>query len=185
NKDLINNRFYDPKKNILFYPAAPYFYKNHTVIIHALSKIPESYLREHNYLLILTITENDYVETYNENIPSSLKKFIKFLGEINNQEVHHYFNISKALLFPSYIETFGLPLVEAMNHGCFIIASDLEYSCDTLKKYNNKSLCSNDNIEMWANEIKNLIEKNKFQYIDNSIKLNEDIINYIINDNKD
>ncbi|NBN58826.1 glycosyltransferase [Proteus sp. G2639] len=185
NKDLINTKLYDPNKNILFYPAAPYFYKNHIVIIHALLKIPESYLRENNYLLILTITENEYVEIYKENIPSSLKEFIKFLGKINNQEVHHYLNISKALLFPSYIETFGLPLIEAMNHGCFIIASDLEYSYDTLKKYNNKSLCSNDNIEMWANEIKSLIEKNKIQYIDNSINLNKDIINFIINDNKD
>ena len=184
-KELINKELYKSNKNILFYPAAPYFYKNHNVIINALSKIPESYLRENKYLLYLTITEDEYINTYKENLPYSLKDFVKFLGEIDNEKVHYYFNISKALLFPSYIETFGLPLIEAMNHGCYIIASDLDYSTDTLKTYSNKSYCSNDAPEVWAREIKNLIKKDKIQYIEDSLKVQKNIIQFIIIDNKD
>ncbi len=41
------------------------------------------------------------------------------------------------LVFPSYIETVGLPLVEAMNVGALILAADCEYARETLDGYSN------------------------------------------------
>ncbi|MEQ5161773.1 glycosyltransferase [Proteus terrae] len=188
-KELINKNQYKKNDNVLFYPAASYFYKNHNLIIKALSTISTRFLKEHNYILYLTITEDEYLNTYKHTIPENIKEFIVFLGPIKHEDVHYYFSASKALLFPSYIETFGLPLVEAMSHGCFIIASDLEYSMDTLKKYSNKSLCASNSPEQWAKEIKKLVEKDKieyeYEYINSSLESQKNIIEFIINDSKD
>lgn len=42
-----------------------------------------------------------------------------------------------ALIFPSYIETVGLPLVEAMSVGAVILAADCEYAHEVLDGYEN------------------------------------------------
>lgn len=45
-----------------------------------------------------------------------------------------------ALIFPSYIETVGLPLVEAMSVGAVILAADCEYAHEVLDGYENAFL---------------------------------------------
>lgn len=45
--------------------------------------------------------------------------------DANDQELAHVYAHSRALLFPSLAEGFGLPLVEARTRGCHVIASDL------------------------------------------------------------
>ena len=41
------------------------------------------------------------------------------------------------LIFPSYIETLGLPLLEARLTGCPIIAADTPFAKEILDGYNN------------------------------------------------
>lgn len=183
-KELSTEKLYDKNKNILFYPADSYFYKNHNLLINALSIIPISFLKRHNYLLYLTITEYEYITTYKQKVPDYLKEFIIFLGRIDYKKVHYYYSISKALLFPSYIETLGLPLIEATSHGCFIIASDLEYSTETLHSYSNKNLCPSDNPRIWAEKIMLLIDEDKIDYTDNTFNSHENIIDFVINNNE-
>jgi len=48
---------------------------------------------------------------------------------------HRY--ASSVLLFPSYIETIGLPLAEARRFGAPIIAADRRYARETLEGYDN------------------------------------------------
>ena len=45
--------------------------------------------------------------------------------------------LKSVLLFPSYIETFGLPLLEAKTIGSPIIASDTPFSKEITSNYNN------------------------------------------------
>ena len=45
--------------------------------------------------------------------------------DANDQELAYVYARSRALLFPSLAEGFGLPLVEARTHGCHVIASNL------------------------------------------------------------
>ena len=39
------------------------------------------------------------------------------------------------LVFPSYVETFGLPLLEARKSGTYILASDCSFSREILEGY--------------------------------------------------
>lgn len=133
----------------LFYPATSIFYKNHNIIFKALSLLPKD-----KYTLYLTCKEDEFDENLIKDID------IKFLGSIPFEKVISYYVSSDALLFPSYIETFGLPLIEAAFCGLPIIASDLPYSREVLNGYNGVEYIDYNNPKLWADAISKL-EKNK------------------------
>jgi glycosyltransferase involved in cell wall biosynthesis len=53
-----------------------------------------------------------------------LAKNVIFTGEVSDVELLALFNIADVFVFPSLIEGFGLPPLEAMACGCPVIASD-------------------------------------------------------------
>ncbi len=52
---------------------------------------------------------------------------IKNFGSVPKEDVCTIYSQSKSLIFPSTNESFGLPLVEAVELGLDVVASDLEY----------------------------------------------------------
>ncbi len=54
-----------------------------------------------------------------------LSNFVIEISRCNDEELAHYLANARALLFPSFIEGYGLPLVEALQAGTPVIASDL------------------------------------------------------------
>ena len=100
----------------LFYPASNYEHKNHELIIELDGKY---HLEDLVSEILLTIPK-----------PSNLRKgtIIKALGTISHQECFEYYATADCLLFPSLMESYGLPLIEAMYVGLPIIAPKLEYA---------------------------------------------------------
>ena len=100
----------------LFYPASNYEHKNHKLII----ELDNNYhLNDLASEILITIPE-----------PPNLRKgsIIKALGTISHQECFEYYATTNGLLFPSLMESYGLPLIEAMYAGLPIIAPKLEYA---------------------------------------------------------
>lgn len=56
---------------------------------------------------------------------SALKPHLIEIGQAGDVEVARILRFAKALLFPSFAEGFGLPLVEALSAGTPVVASDL------------------------------------------------------------
>jgi glycosyltransferase involved in cell wall biosynthesis len=50
---------------------------------------------------------------------------IRWLGYVDDDELNALYRNARGLLFPSWYEGFGLPVLEAMSHGCPVIASDV------------------------------------------------------------
>jgi glycosyltransferase involved in cell wall biosynthesis len=50
---------------------------------------------------------------------------IQFTGPVDDQKLQSYYRGASALIFPSYYEGFGYPLVEAMTQGCPIACSNV------------------------------------------------------------
>lgn len=50
---------------------------------------------------------------------------LRWFSDLNDTELSFCYKNSKALIFPSIIEGFGLPLIEALHYGCPVIASDI------------------------------------------------------------
>jgi glycosyltransferase involved in cell wall biosynthesis len=55
---------------------------------------------------------------------SGLEKGVHFPGFVPDEDLRHLYAASQAFVFPSYLEGFGLPAVEAMACGAAVIASD-------------------------------------------------------------
>ncbi len=85
--------------------------------------------------MIITIdgSENKYAEEI-------VRKFgghpnIKFIGLISREQVYRYYDQIDCLIFPSKLETWGLPISEFKQFGKPMIVSDLPYAKETVSKY--------------------------------------------------
>ena len=120
---------------IFFYPAGSSEYKNHKIIVEATQLLVKREIK--NFRAIFTLKGNE--EKHIKNIYRLVKENnlpIDFIGPISLEEVYDYYSKS-ILVFPSYIETFGLPLLEAKMHNSPILASDCEFSHEILDGYDN------------------------------------------------
>jgi len=116
-----------------FYPAGPYQYKNHTVIVRASEVLKLKGINGYKIIFTLSGNENKYVRKLHDlvleqNLP------ILFEGEMNLDKVYDYYG-NTTLIFSSYIETIGLPLLEAKLHEAPIIVGDFEFSREVLNDY--------------------------------------------------
>lgn len=98
-----------------FYPARDYPHKNHKLLFEAYEKLNTIFLKSE---LLLTLE------------PNRIKlKGIKALGEISQKKVLNILDRDNTVLvFPSLSESFGLPLVEALELDIPILASDLPFA---------------------------------------------------------
>ncbi len=115
-------------KDFLFYPTSNFKYKNIDTIIKAIDYLkvynPEIYGRIE---LRLTIDKDPKYCMASDNV--------KFIGYQSKDDMISLYENSSAMVFPSYLESFGLPLIEAASIGLPIIVSDLPYSREILGTY--------------------------------------------------
>jgi glycosyltransferase involved in cell wall biosynthesis len=60
--------------------------------------------------------------------PTVLRWGFQALGYVSGEQLWHHYARAHALIFPSIVETVGLPLVEAMQAGLPILAADRPYA---------------------------------------------------------
>ena len=51
---------------------------------------------------------------------------MRILGAVPYEEIAQYYQRSDIFVFPSYLETFGHPLLEAMTSGVPVVAADID-----------------------------------------------------------
>ncbi|MDI4650326.1 glycosyltransferase family 4 protein [Cohnella hashimotonis] len=77
---------------------------------------------------------------------AAINSNIKLMGYISEEELKQQYLNCKALVYPSFSEGFGLPLIEAMWYGKTIIVADKDYAREVCEDYpaiyfeNNKQL---------------------------------------------
>ena len=118
---------------MFFYPASALEYKNHRVIVEASQMLCKRGVTNFKIVLTLHGNEDNHIKTLYQRVKVNNLP-IEFIGPISLEEVYKYYSKS-ILIFPSYIETFGLPLLEAKMHKSPIIASDCMFSHEVLKEY--------------------------------------------------
>lgn len=120
----ITEQFFRHKNTYLYVSNAP-AHKNHVRLINAFC----SFYNTHKLgKLILTVSE-EFPELLE--IIKNKKKLnypIENLGFISREKLTKIYQESEYLIYPSLAESFGLGLVEAIENGCKIIGSDLQYT---------------------------------------------------------
>lgn len=129
----------DPNIVSFFYPAINEVYKNHKVILDACQILLTKNTTD--FKIYLTIDGED-----TENI--------KYLGKISREEVFKKYTQS-TLIFPSLIESFPLPLIEAAVYGSLILAGNTSFSQEILRDYRNAYFFS----PLIPTELSSLMEK--------------------------
>lgn len=120
-----------------FYPASGVIFKNHEVIVKACLELKKKELNKYKVIFTLKGDENKNISTLYKIIEEH-KLPISFVGCLSREKVFDYYSRS-VLLFPSYIETVGLPLIEARMHEAPIIVSDCIFSHEILDGYDKKN----------------------------------------------
>ena len=84
---------------------------------------------------------------------------LKIIGKLSHIEVVKLLRKS-TLIFPSKLETFGLPLLEAKLCKAFILAGDMPFSHDILDGYSNVKFFNVNNPQELADEMQDVITGN-------------------------
>lgn len=130
-----HNNLVQDDKNTFFYPAGALLYKNFDCLIKAAYRLSEKGIKDFQIVLTLKGDENSYAARIKK-MAEGLGERIVFAGKMSREDVFRMYH-SSTLVFPSYIETFGLPLLEARLSGSIVIASDCPFSREILKGYQN------------------------------------------------
>lgn len=139
---------YQDRKDVfrIIYPASAEIFKNHKTILSAMELIRKQYPELYPSIrLYLTIEEKLFGSPDNDNI--------EYLGYVNYEDLLKMYQRMDLLVFPSYMETVGLPLLEAAFYGIPVIASDLPYARDVIGQYEGAVFAAYDEPEHWASEI--------------------------------
>ena len=103
-------------------------HKNHRNLLQAWRILAQENLRP---TLALTVFSHDLnLKKEIEYFRKSVANEVYDLGQLSREEVWELYCNSRALIFPSTSESFGLPLIEASYLGLPIIASELDYVRD-------------------------------------------------------
>lgn len=121
------------KKFDFCYISYPYPHKNHTTLLNAIDILAQ----KQSFTVVLTIPKEDQFATLLSRIDEinnkHHKKIIANVGFIDRKEVFKLYGSSKFSIFPSTLETLGLPLIEAYYCGAKILSSDLGFSYASIK----------------------------------------------------
>lgn len=129
------------------FPAFPRVFKNFEIICEAAKALANK--RRYNFEIYLTIngTENKYAQfIYNryKNINQ-----IKFIGFQTREKIYEYYNNVDCLLFPSKLETYGMPIVEFKLFKKPIFLANLEYAYETIGNYDKvKFFCPGNPLQL-------------------------------------
>jgi glycosyltransferase involved in cell wall biosynthesis len=137
---LYNRNYLEPC--LFIYPASALSYKNHDVIIKASVILKEKNIEDYKILFTLNGKENKLASKLYKTVKKNNLN-INFIGNLSKEDLFSYYEKS-VLLFPSYIETFGLPILEARIHQAPIIVSDCAFSHEILDSYDKVSFFKYD-----------------------------------------
>jgi glycosyltransferase involved in cell wall biosynthesis len=110
----------------LFYPANYYPGKNHKILIPLAELI-----KNNNYEIVIFVTLPEDCDFLAEVRLRKLEKIIINLGYIEHQNINRAYQLIDYLFFPSYVESYGMPYVEAIKNGIPIITADYDFSRET------------------------------------------------------
>lgn len=146
---LININTTKEMPYMFFFPSVSRHFKNFEVICNAVRILNERGYSE-KFQVVLTIDGNE--DRYAEEIVSNNSdlKNVNFTGYLPMEEVDQYYQKSSCLIFPSKMETWGLPISEAKQYHLPMLVADLPYAHETVGNYGKVCFFDVDNTQQLA-----------------------------------
>jgi glycosyltransferase involved in cell wall biosynthesis len=138
----------------LIYPAFPRVFKNFEIIGEAVQNIRKCGIEGVEILITLSGQENQYARWLFKRY--GFLKEIKFIGLQPRETIYHLYREVDAMIFPSKLETWGMPLMEFKVLDKPILAADLPYAHETIGQYHKATFFNPDDPEGLADLIMRL-----------------------------
>ncbi|MEZ9901684.1 glycosyltransferase [Vibrio breoganii] len=133
-----------------FYPASSESFKNHRLLIEALVYLKRNGTLSDEIILYFTINQTDVPELMDLITTNGIQNNVCFLGQIQYSEVLSFYKSCSRVLFPSLIESFGLPMLEAAKFGKPIACLPSDFGREVLMNYEGARFII-DSPSEWAN----------------------------------
>lgn len=159
-EDLINNHSYKKtsRKIIqLLYVGAIEKRKNIFALLKNIKFIMDKH--EFQFNIVGKLTENQISEMKSFLDNENLKKQIILHGRVDDYSLKNLYQQSDYFMFPSLMEGFGLPVIEAMSYGMIVFAfknSSITEICE-----GNAVLAENNDFKTWKYEMQDLLHNPK------------------------
>ena len=128
-------RLHPPRTNgtVFLYPALPRAFKNVELIGRALQVLEQRSEWRSDVVLTIAGTENKYAKWLHARFGDL--RSLKFAGRHSADQMRKRYAEADCLLFPSRLETWGLPITEAKQQGLPMFVADLPYARETVGNY--------------------------------------------------
>lgn len=149
--DDVKSYQYEPGTYNFLYPAMGASYKEHMTLAYALKIVMENNpqlacrIRVH-----LTVNIEDLPDLVRYAEMNGMQSSFVFHGNLPHDQILSMLKSGDGLVFPSVVETLGLPLIEAASLGSSIIANDMGYVHDALNNYTGVKLVKVHDYDGWA-----------------------------------
>lgn len=146
----------DFEKGRFFFPSYPREFKNFEIICEAveLLKEDESFDQKCNIYLTIGGTENPYAESIYKKYKDN--QYLHFTGLLDKEEMQRNYDKCECLIFPSTLETWGLPISEFKPSRKKMILADLPYAHETANNAIETAFFEPYNAEQLAGLIKDV-----------------------------
>ncbi len=124
-RDYILSRFNIGRKYIMYAPGGFDSRKNVETLIDAYALLPKKIRAEYSMVIASSIPEDIKRKLIKKIRANKIGiKNVIFTGYVQDDELTALYKNTELFVFPSLYEGFGLPILEAMNCGAPVIASD-------------------------------------------------------------
>ena len=146
----------DDGRCVLIYPALPRVFKNFEVLCDAVERLPPQVSARLDLRLTVDGTENRYAREllarYGQ-VPG-----LSFIGRQSRQQMAGHYARCAAVLFPSLLETWGLPITEAKALGKPLVVADLPYAHETVGDCAQVEFLPPRDPAAWAQTLERIVE---------------------------
>ena len=148
----------ESRENSFIFASFPRIFKNFEVICEAVKMLEKKNIK--NFKVYLTISGNE--NKYSSELYNKYKnlKCLKFIGLLNRNTLLEYYQKVKCVIFPSKLETWGLPITEAKELKKSLILADLCYAHETLGNYGTVLFFNPDSAQELAEKMELIILNN-------------------------
>lgn len=155
-----------PKKiseyKLFFFPTYPRSFKNIEVIAEAVKILNNKRIVGFSVAITIDGTENKYAKTIYHKY--SVVKNLNFIGLQPRDAVYKLYQDSDCLIFPSTLETWGLPISEFKQFNKPIIVANLPYAKETVGGYDKAKFFNPYDAQSLANYMQELIVSGEINY---------------------
>ncbi len=142
---------------VFIYPALPRVFKNIETLCKATQILVSRGISGFEVRLTLDGTENRYARWLRKRFGGVAE--VRFVGRQNKDEMAVHYGESSAVVFPSKLETWGLPITEAKAQRLPLLVAHLPYARETVGAYDLVSFFPAESAEALADLMQSMVEQ--------------------------